>query len=81
MISHTLLGPDNSRVLEGGAGCIEHIFVVARRSLTLPRGLVPISCSNFLRPALRSRNTHEHLVPTYSLQHVLPLSVLFPKNN
>ena len=22
MISHTLLGPDNSRVLEGGAGCI-----------------------------------------------------------
>ncbi len=30
-----IMGPDNSRVLEGGAGCIEHIFVVARRSSTL----------------------------------------------
>ena len=47
MISHTLLGLDNSRVLEGGAGCIEHIFVVARRSLTLERAF-PVEFLLFL---------------------------------
>ena len=34
MFSHTLLGPDEIRVVAGGAGYIEHIFVVARQSLT-----------------------------------------------
>ena len=33
MFSHTLLGPDEIRVLAGGAGYIKHIFVVARQSL------------------------------------------------
>ena len=31
MLSHTLLGPDKTRVLEGGAGLTKHIFVVARK--------------------------------------------------
>ena len=34
MFSHTLLAPDEIRVVAGGAGYIEHIFVVARQGLT-----------------------------------------------
>ena len=34
IFSHTLLGPNEIRVLEGGAGYIEHISVVAWQSLT-----------------------------------------------
>ena len=34
MFSHTLLGPDKIRVLEGGAGLNKHVFVVDQQSLT-----------------------------------------------
>ena len=58
MISHTLLGPDNSRVLEGGAGCIEHIFVVARRSLTLVPTLPSRGVAKGGRPPPNRKKNH-----------------------